>query len=509
MTGEIENVFPLTASQQGMLFHALSDPAGETFCEQLAWTMDGPLDHGLLRQAWQLLLDRNPALRTGVIWEGMDEPLQVVTARAEVPWQEQQADSADPAAFDRYCKEERHRGFELNKPPLMRVGLVHTGDRVSVVWTFHHMMLDGWSVGLLLSELAATYRALVSGQEPQAVRRRPFGDYIAWLQRQDPERSREFWQDYLAGVTEPTPLGVAEGRRVKEYGEQEITLDDGVTAALTELARAAGVTLNVVVEAAWALLLSCYSGRSDVLFGVTASGRSARLRGIESMVGMFINALPARVRVRREARLGVWLVEVQERRLRVHEHESVPFVQIREWSELPPNRPMFDSALVFENYPTDAVAQQWGEGIAVSDVRYAGGRADYPLTLFVFPADRLGFRAVYDARRADRAGIAMALSHLARLLGRFAEGADTLVGRIELLDAAERHAVAEWGRSPRHYPVDRGVRALFAERPARDPGALACVATAADGSAERLDYAELRRRAGVLAGLIKERQDDH
>jgi Condensation domain len=405
--------------------------------------------------------------------------------------------------LEELARAERARGFDMGEPPLVRVVVVRLADgRFRLLWTFHHLLLDGWSLAALLGELAASYRG-----EAALPRRRPFRDYVAWLQRRDCEPDERYWRERLRGFAEPTPLRVerhlAHGR-VESYGEHETALPAAETVALSGLARSHGVTLNTVVEGAWALLLSRYSGRDDVVFGVTTSGRSAPLRGVESMLGMFINAVPARVRVPRDRRAWPWLAGVGRDQEPRQEHDTLPLVRIQECSELPRGTALFDSALVFENYPLAQAFGDWGGSLTVDDVRYRGGRANHPLTVFVLPGADVTVRAVFDAARLDAAAVRRMLDHLVAILAAFAAGTGDgpVLGEVDLLGPDERRRLLAGDSTP-DFPTGPPVWSLLAAQARRTPGAPAAVR-----GGLTLTYSELHRRAQALANVIGGRRND-
>jgi len=515
MADDIEDIYPLTVTQQGMLLHALSRPQAGTFTEQLCWTLTGELRPDVLRRAWQVLIARETLLRAEVVWEGMDEPLLVVRGEADLPWTDAdwsgRPEAGLPAQLDEMAERERLCPFDVTRGPLMRLVVVRLpGDRHRLLWTFHHLLIDGWSLALLVDQLAETYRCLAAG-EPVPARRRPrFRDYVAWLKARDVEAAQRYWRNALAGVREPTPLGIdevgpSEDRHVERYAEAEFAMPADVTAELVERARARRITLNTAVEASWARLLSAYTGRDPVLFGVTTSGRSASLPGIEAMVGMFINALPVHTTVPVDQPVWPWLSAFQHAQLGRQDYEWLPLVQIRDCAELAAGEPLFETALVFENYPLDPAGWRWGPKTKAGELHYIGGRANHPLTLFIFPGDRLMFRAVFDARRLPPGRVAALLRHLGHLLATIATGRDTTVGQWSPLDDAELRRLVAPPRPPGPParpvagPPPATVPELFARVASDRPEALAAVS--ASGA---LTYRNLQQRVSRLAALLKE-----
>ncbi|RMF26124.1 MAG: non-ribosomal peptide synthetase, partial [Chloroflexi bacterium] len=283
----VQDFYPLSPMQQGMLFHSLLAPEAGMYIEQLSCTLRGDLDVSAFTRAWQRVVDRHPILRTAFIGEGLKEPIQVVHRRVRLPIEQQDWRTLPPAEqearLERFLEAERQRGFQLSKPPLMRLALIRVEERAyKFVWTHHHLLMDGWSLPILLQEVLAFYEAFRQGRDLYLPPSRPYRDYIVWLKKQDMARAEAFWRRLLKGFTAPTPLtvdrrpaGDGDGSPPEEtdYRKLDILLSAETTAALQALARQHQLTLNTLVQGAWALLLSRYSGEDDVVFGATVSGR--------------------------------------------------------------------------------------------------------------------------------------------------------------------------------------------------------------------------------------------
>ncbi|CAM5450414.1 hypothetical protein SGLAM104S_10587 [Streptomyces glaucescens] len=318
---DVEDVLPLTPLQEGMLFHRLVGGPDDVYVDQAGLLLDGVADPHAFAVAWQRVTDRTPALRTCVVWEDVPVPLQVVRRDVRVPvthldWRDlDESERAERLA--RLRADDLARGIDLAAAPLMRLTLVRLPEaRLHLLWTSHHLILDGWSLAQVLTEVCEEYAALTAGAEPRPPLRRPFGDYVRWLAEQDPDAARAHWQGVLAGFAEPTPLPadrpLREAHETRSADVCTAGLDEEASARLARAAREAGLTLNTVVQGAWALLLARYAAQDDVVFGTTVSGRPDDLPGVESMVGMFINTVPTRVRVDAARPAGAWLRELQD-----------------------------------------------------------------------------------------------------------------------------------------------------------------------------------------------------
>jgi thioesterase domain-containing protein/acyl carrier protein len=423
----VEDIYPLSPMQHLMLVHSLSHAQPESLCEQFVCRLDADLDADAFAAAWGRVVERHTILRTAFLWQRLEKPLQVVRQRVSVPLARHDWGGLAPderrESVARYLAEDRRRNFDLQKAPLIRLALLRMDEGAyQFVWSFHHLLLDGWCLSLVLKEVLAFYEALREGREPSLERPRPFKDYVAWLQRQDLSAAEAFWRRALKGFVAPTPLPLpaAERRGPAEGAERaavrQLRLDEETTEALRSVARRQRLTLNTLVQGAWALLLSGDSGCDDVLFGATVSGRPPGLPGVETMIGLFINLLPVRVSVSAGAPLLPWLEEIQGRQLEAQPYQFSPLAQVQGWSEVPPHLPLFESLLVFENYPVERGLEARESGARATDIGGSAMRTNYPLTVAAHPGRQLVLEMYYDGARFADEAVAAALERLGALL---------------------------------------------------------------------------------------------
>jgi amino acid adenylation domain-containing protein len=415
---EAEDAYPLSPAQEGMLFHVLAEPGSGLYISQTVWPQDG-IDPGTCAAAWTELARRHPVLRTRFLVDDRREPWQVVDRHA-TPGVDVVDGTAWPPDTRRKRVEEllvadRHQGFDLFHAPLVRVTLVDLGDGAWVVaLTSHHLLLDGWSLVALIDEYLTVYDAMHDGTPPPHDPAPSWAAHIAWLHAQDDEEARLFWQRYLAGFREPTPLpsrtsggsGHAQCERLLDLGDR-----------LTEFARAHRVTANTVLQSAWGLLLSRYAGTPDVVFGVTRSGRSTEPDNTR-MLGMFINTLPVRVTVQADADPLTWLRHNQRSQAELPS-EHTPLVRVHGWSEVPGNVPLFETILVVENYPMrESVRERLApnDSPAAAAVVSAKTWTNYPFTLVATPGATVRLEAVFDRGRYDDRFVAQVLANFEAVL---------------------------------------------------------------------------------------------
>jgi non-ribosomal peptide synthase protein (TIGR01720 family) len=451
----IEDIYPLSPLQHGLLFHALRSPSSEMYFQQTTCVIQADLDVGAFRQAWQRLLDRHAILRTSFVWQGLEDPLQVVRRGVELLWEERDwrgLDAAEQAQrLAAHLKADRGRGFELSAAPLMRLSLIRLGEQVyQFNWSLHHLLMDGWSGPVLIQEVIALYEALRRGEDSSLPPTRPFRDYIEWLGQQDVPGAESFWRDALRGFKAPTSLGVERAGRdasdlPPEYDRQHALLTRAETQDLQNFARQHRLTVNTLVQASWALLLSRHSGRRDVLFGAVVAGRPEELAGVETMVGPFINTLPVRVRIEGGEAVLAWLRGLQARQVETRQYEFSPLVEVQGWSEVPHGVPLFDSFLNFLNYPTLDARAAWSGTLKILDFRNSE-RSSYALTVDAALGDELSLEITADGSRFGPAAVTRLLrdwGEILRLL--VSRPTSTLDALLHELEEAEgrRESLAE------------------------------------------------------------------
>ena len=500
----IEDVYALSPLQRGMVFHTLAEPGSGAYVTQLALTLHGELAADRLRAAWQRALDRNPVLRTAFVADERGELHQVVCRGVALRWHEDDW-SALPAEeqvsrLAEQGRRDRRAGFELDDPPLMRLRLIRQGPaRHRLLWTHHHVLLDGWSLPLLVRDVLEAYAPQGAAD---GAPRRPYVEYIRWLAAQDAERAARHWRALLGDWSEPTPLPAGTGAADAGPGGRAIqahALGEEATAALVALARRQHVTLNTLVQGAWALLLARHSRREEVLFGVTISGRPPDLPGVETMLGLFINTLPLRVDTA-DAPLSEWLARLQQQLVELQQFEASPLYEVQRAAALAPGAPLFESLVVFENYPVEVREPVAAAGLSIEDAVDVS-HANYPLALVAQPGRQLALQLRYDTGRYDAPAIRRLLLQLERLLEGLASERATRLAELSPLSEDERRRQLEtWNDTTRPYPRQATVPQLFEEQVARAPGSPAVVA-----GGVTLTYAELDRRANRLAWELRRR----
>jgi amino acid adenylation domain-containing protein len=423
----VEDIYPLSPRQQEYLLDQLQYPQSGFGFEQINFTLDGNLDLGAFKQAWQQVVTQHPILRTAFFWQGLDEPLQVVCQHLSLPWKHYDWQGLTATDKEEHLlaliQSEREQGFEFTQAPLVGCALIKLGeDTYQFILSFHHILLDGWSINLILKEVIAFYEALSKGNDLYLEPLPPYRDYIVWLQQQDYSRSEALWCQALQGLTTPAPTPLVIDSAVANqdnqkgtYDKQAVYLSTTLTKAVQSLGRQHHLTMSTLVQGAWALLLSLYSGQEDIFFRSIVSGRSGALPGVESMVGLLVNALPMRVQVSKEAVVLPWLSQFQAQQVEQQEQYSyTPPVKIQQWSNLLQEMPLFESTVVFQNTPVDASLLLPSSSLQISNMRMFRG-ANRNLSLLAVPGEQLSLE-IYYTNRFDVATISRMLSHLQTLL---------------------------------------------------------------------------------------------
>lgn len=504
--------YPLSPLQQGMLFHHLYAPQSGVDIEQMVMRLPENLNIPAFEYAWQRIVERHPVLRTGFAWVGLDQPLQRVFRRVNLRLDQQDWQGLPAQAHEdrlaNYLQSDRQRGFELSEAPLMRLALFRRGEAdYQCVWTFHHILLDGRSLPIILCELFAFYDAFCRDEHLHLEPLRPYQDYITWWQQQDPNQAEIFWRNQLVCFTKPTPLTVDrrsdnEIESLEEYAVQEIRLTETASANLQTLAQHHGLTLNTFVHGAWALLLSRYSRETDVVFGVTRTCRRSTIAGAEAMVGLFINTLPMVVRVPGEMPLLPWLKELRAQNLALREagREHTPLVKVQEWSAVPRGLPLFESLLVFENYDLNASLQALGGAWANRSFSLLE-QTNYPLTVNSYLASTLCLKIAYTRRRFDDQTIGRMAGHLKTLLESMAAHPDQKLAALPMLTEAELRWLS--GQRAARQPSFHSGPCLhqhFERQAIHTPEAIAL-----SFDQERLTYRELNQQANQVAHYLQRR----
>ncbi|MGX7673841.1 amino acid adenylation domain-containing protein [Plantactinospora sp. DSM 117369] len=492
--GGIADVLPLAPGQQGLLYHALVHGSGpDVYLVQSRFRIDGPVDPERLRAAVTGLLVRHPNLRACFRHQGLARPVQVIPRQVTLPWTEADLSEHGPAEAEaelrRLLATDRARRFDVTRPPLLRGTLVRFGaHRTDLILTLHHILLDGWSMPIVIRELAELYAGR-GAELPPAPR---FRDFLAWLRGHDGEAATVAWRAALAGIRQPTLVARGPVPRTAVPPETiEFELPADLNAAVRQPARAAGLTVNTLAQAAWAAVLARMTGTDDVVFGAVVSGRPPDLAGVETMVGLLINSVPVRVRLSPGQQVGELLARLQDEQFRLIPYHHVPLAQVQRLSGM---SELFDTVLAFENFPRGADDPSSDGGPRLVEVRDA---THYPLTVALLVGERVSLRLDYRADCFADAEAELVVRRLVRALEVLAGDPGTAIEQVDVLPAAERHRLLVTWNDTARPSSGRSVPERFAAQVARTPDA-----AAVESDAGILSYRELADRADALAGRL-------
>ena len=512
------DLYELSPTQQGMLFHTLYAPESGMYIEQRHCLLQGQLHRDAFQQAWQQVVNRYDVLRTDFHWRETDQPLQVVYDTVALPWTEADWQAYNPsqqaAKLETFLAQDLAQGFQLDQAPLMRCALFRlASDQYRFVWSYHHLLMDGWCNGVLIKDMLAIYQAHSQGLPLQLLPTRPYRDYIVWLQQQDRTQAADYWRLVLTGFEAPTPLGIertgtgrGEGTEPLQ-GEQQARLSAALSTDLQAFAQGSRLTLNTLFQGAWAMILSRYSGQSDVLFGITIAGRPPMLTGVEAMVGLFINTVPLRSQVSGDALLLPWLQLLQAEQRQRETYGYSALTDLQAWSQVPRGMPLFESLLVFENYPLSiaAVTQNLDIDLSLQDGQ-GHEQTHYPLTLVVIPAAEIHISVRYDPSRISAAAVQRLLGHFETLLRQFVESPQRPLEQFGLLTAAEQQYLQRLAPGEVVDLAPDCVHQRFEAQVEQAPDAIAVTFTphaALTPEVSTLSYQQLNQRANQLAQALQ------
>lgn len=505
----IEDLYELSPMQQGMLFHSLYAPESEVYFEQLVCALQGKFNLPNFQQAWQKVVTRHPILRSSFYWEEIEKPLQMVNRKVDLAWTIHDWQHWDhdqqQSQLEAFLKSDRVTGMALDQAPVMRFTIIKlASDSHEFIWSHHHILFDGWSMQIILQEVFDLYEAYQQGKSLTLKSCYPYRDYINWLQQQDQDQAGKFWRNQLQAFEAATPLVIDKlpGNKTPEVAYQEVPfkLSLEVTKKLQSLVQKHRLTLNNLVQGAWGLLLSRYSGETDIIFGATVSGRPNSLPDVDKMVGLFINTLPIRLTISDQQELIPWLKDLQLQQFEQEQYAYYSLAEIQKSGDILPGMPLFESILVFENYPVDSSETEAKKTLEITDLR-CFERTNYPLTLVVIPNSELSGRIIYNTSRFDPKAIERMIGHWQNLLTHIATQPGQSLSQFSLLtETEEQQLIAEEKQNQEQIKTInyQCVHHLFEQQVNQTPDVIALTY-----QKEKLTYQELNNRANQLAHYLQ------
>ena len=505
---DAEDLFGLSPMQHGMLFDSLGANDAGMHMVQLSYVL-GDVDRVNFESAWQFAVDRHPMLRASFHWEDLGQPLQVIQRDLAIAiqsedWSGLSAQQQESSA-KKLLREDRKLGFDLDAAPLFRLYLCQFGpSRYQFVWSFHHILFEGWSAALIIQDVLDYYDSALKGERLDLPAPPQYRDYIAWMQKQDTVEAEQAWRRELCGFKSATPLpglGVNNSSvyQVNEYDACVLALSQSETERLIACASGYQVTVNTVIQGAWATLLSLASGEADVVFGTMVSGRSAPIPDVDRMIGLFVNLMPSRVLVDCEAPISSWLQGLQSRQVELRRFEHLPLVAVKGWSDVAAGQPLFETLVIFENWAGDLSLKGRSGGIKVSSVEGTHGGPGFPLSLVAWIGEQMSLAITYDSELFSRDAAESLKGQLANVLRGFLDPVNKRLGDVSLLTQEQGLAlVRKWNAAQAELPGTICVHQLFEAEVDRVPNAVAVTFRE-----QSLTYGELNRRANQLAHKLR------
>ncbi|MCW3104227.1 MAG: amino acid adenylation domain protein, partial [Bacteroidetes bacterium] len=501
----VEDVYPLSPLQEGFYYHWLEAPGASAYFNQISCRVNGALEINKIEESYRILSARHAVLRTFFTSEYSDNTLQVVIKDCPPAFTYKEIPGEVESSVEEYKYTDRKKGFNLHNGSQIRLTLLGLGENAyEFIWSHHHILMDGWCIGILINEFFQIYHSLVRGATIKQETVRPYSDYIKWLMKKEKSGSLRYWKEYLSGFNTLTPLPK---RPVKEEGiahhpgETSVSLDPSVRAAMKRLCSTLGITDYIFIQTAWAVLLSRYNNTGDVVFGSVVSGRPGEIDGIERMVGLFINTIPVRVKINSGVTIRQLLKEVQQRSIEESEHHYTQLADIQSQSEI--KQSLFDHILQFQNFPVEEMIQQ-----SISDKGTAGELSflssdtfeqnNYDFTCMVIPSAALTLKFSYNSCMYEASQVKQMESHFLRVITQMALSPESAIGQIDYLSEEEKLELEGFNDTKVNYPTEKTIINLFEEQVKKYPENIAVTA-----GTTALTYRELNERSNQLASYLR------
>ncbi|HLP59582.1 MAG TPA: amino acid adenylation domain-containing protein, partial [Candidatus Deferrimicrobium sp.] len=519
---DLEDLYTLTPMQEGMLFHALVDHSSYSYFQQVSHRMLGELEIDLVEKSLNELVKRHDILRTAFVYKDIEKPVQVVLRDRVIGFYYEDISKIDGREakelyLKRFREKDKERSFDLSKDTLMRAAIFRLEEsEYEFTWSHHHILMDGWCTGILTAEFFEIYSGYLENKPSRLPGIKPYRTYIRWLEKQDKKESARYWENYLdsyeaqAGIPVPIHWKKTAGKTNRNSQQTfSIVLDIEKTTALNHLAAVNHVTLNTVAQALWGILLGKYNRTEDVVFGAVVSGRPVELEGVESMVGLFINTIPVRIRFEEKMKFYRLLRQVQQEALAGEPYHYHPLAEIQSRTALKQN--LIDHILVFDNYPIAEQIAGYGKeknksnkiAIKLANVEVFE-QTNYDFNVSMSGSDRLTVTFQYNDNIYDENFVKKIAAHFSLAFDQVSENRELVIGELTFLSEEEKNRIlyefngTEAGAG---YPGDQTVHGLFREQVERTPHRIALAGV----DAMQLSYGELNERSGRLAGLLIEK----
>ncbi|MFS0915990.1 amino acid adenylation domain-containing protein [Brevibacillus sp. 179-C 1.1 NHS] len=501
----MQKVYPLTPMQEGILYHSLLDPGDQSFFVQLSFGIKGDLQKPLLEQSLQHLIMRNDIFRTVFNTDKAKQPIQIVLEqrKSQISYTDlsSYAGQEQDSLLASMKEQDRAKGFDLTRDLLIRLSVFKKGEAdFHLLLSFHHIIVDGWSLGPIIEELFAIYQALAENTDPRLPEPKTFSSYLQWLHQQNKEKAGAYWNSYIEGVDQPTLLPWAKKEKSSGYQQQKVqlTISKEDTARLKRVAKEQHVTLNTVIQSIWSIILKRYNNTDDVLFGAVVSGRQAPITGIEQMIGLLINTNPVRVQFKAGMSFTELMKRMQTQMLASEEHSYFPLAKIQAASEL--SQGLIDHIIAFENVPleVDLLGGHDFQGLKLYDFDLFE-QTNYDFNLIVIPTDELAITLKYNGLVYEQEHMEKVAGHIRQVIKTILRDPSVEIGKLSILTDAEQNELSHhYNQTKVAYPKNKLLHEVFTETARKHPEKTALLFRE-----QSMTYRELHERSNQLARVLR------
>jgi amino acid adenylation domain-containing protein len=498
---KIQNIYPLTPMQQGMLFNYLCHKDSKAYFQQLCFSLEADLDIDVFERSVNKVIERYDVLRTIFVYEKVEEPKQVVLAErtTKVFYEDISCmDSRDRKGYvEELKRNDLEKGFDIAKDLLMRISIIKVGSKVyEVIWSHHHMVLDGWCLGVVISDFIKIYQSLKYGKEHNLTKPYQYVDYINWLTKQDNATALAYWEKYLENYENEILLPQKVNVMKECYDKKEIhfSIDQEVTSKIVDISRKNNVTLNHVFQAIWAILLQRYNRVEDVVFGAVVSGRNAPIDGIDRMVGLFINTIPIRVNCDEHRSFTGMLEYIRDTYNQSILYDFVSLAKIQ--SQCSRKQNLINQLFIFENYP--ARDQSMGDTYRIKDAQ-SFEQTNYDFNLVIVPSDEIHIKLKYNGFLYEDKMVEAIQGHILQIINSICDNPDIQLKDIGILtDCEYDQIVYELNPNTRNTICNSTIKEMFEEQVVKSPDTIAVVY-----QNKKITYRELNERSNSLARVLR------
>jgi len=501
----VEDIFALSPVQEGILFHYIKDPDTESYVEQLSLNVSGRIDNKLFEMAWNFVIETNEMLRTVFRWENVKNPIQIVLKQHNLNFKYHDISNKLKTEKEKLLEEiksnDRKKKFDLHQVPF-RITLCKIEiDRYEIIICNHHILFDGWSYGIILNEFFNNYINQLNKRVPEIPIKNRYREYVKWIKKQDKFRQKKFWRQYLGDFPSKTELSIkkGQGREIRKVEKFHFKFKNEIKCKLESFVKKYKITLSTLIYSAWGILLLKYNNSNDIIFGTTVSGRSAKLSGIQDMVGLFINTLPLRIQCALDEKIISFLCRINQSLQVREEFEASSIINIVEWTKVVNKEELFNTIVVIENYPLDRKLMVEKGHLPLSVNSYSiVEMTHYDLALGIKVYNDIEIDFHYNKNCFDKEVIENMADHFTNIVGEFLNDHEKEINKIEILSEEKRKELYEFNKTSTNYPSDKTIQELFEEQSQKNQDRIAVIF-----EYEQITYGELNKRANRLARVLQ------